>query len=98
MIRLLLIVTLLFSAVGVMGQQGKATLKGQVSDEFGGVIVGATVVVTDAKGVTKTATTSGEGAYVFSGLAPGKYALQVTAAGFASFDEPEVEVNAGRTD
>lgn len=98
MIRLILIVTLLVSAVAVMGQQGKATLKGQISDEFGGVIVGATVTLTDAKGVTKTATTSGEGTYLISGLAPGKYAVQVVAAGFANYDEPELEITAGRTE
>ena len=48
MIRVILTLTLMLGAAVAMGQQGKANLKGQVSDEFGGVIVGATVVVTDA--------------------------------------------------
>ena len=67
MIRSILILTLLLSAGVAMGQQGKATLKGQVSDEFGGVIVGATVLVTDANGVAKTATTNGDGNYSIRG-------------------------------
>jgi len=80
-----------------MGQQGRATLKGQVSDEFGGVIVGATVVITDAKGVAKTATTNGDGNYSIAGLTAGKYSVQVTAAGFATYDNAEFELTAART-
>jgi hypothetical protein len=98
MIRLLLIVTLLCSASLVLGQQGKATLKGQISDEFGGVIVGATVTVIDAKGVTKTATTNGEGVYSITGLTPGKYTVQVAAAGFATFENTELDVAAARSE
>lgn len=98
MIRVILILTLLLSAVAAMGQQGKATLKGQVSDEFGGVIVGATVIITDAKGVAKTATTNDGGNYSIAGLAAGKYSLQVNAAGFASYENAEVEVTGARID
>ena len=47
MMRVLLVLLLVVTAA--FGQTGKASLKGQVSDEFGGVIIGATVVATDAK-------------------------------------------------
>src|SRR5262245_19539444 len=97
MIRSILIGILLVSGVA-FGQQGRGSLKGQVSDEFGGVIVGATVVVTDAKGATKTATTNGEGGYSIVGLAPGKYAVQVSATGFATYDNAEVDVTAGKSE
>src|SRR6185295_19286141 len=50
---------------------------------------------TDANGVEKTATTNGEGTYVFSGLAPGKYSLRATAKGFADADETEVDLSSG---
>jgi hypothetical protein len=69
-----------------------------VSDEFGGVIVGATVLMTDANGVAKTATTNGEGNYSIAGLTPGKYSMQVTAAGFATYENGEVELVAGRSE
>src|SRR5215475_717415 len=98
MLRSILIVTLLFSATLAMGQQGKASLKGQVSDEFGGLIVGATVVVTDAKGVGKTVTTNNEGNYSISGLAPGKYSLQISATGFGTYENAEVELTPAHTE
>src|SRR5258705_4363728 len=92
MTRSFFLLILLASASIAFGQPGKATLKGQVSDEFGGVIVGATVTVTDAKGVSKTATTNDGGNYSIAGLAAGKYSLQVSAAGFATYENAEVEL------
>jgi hypothetical protein len=79
-------------------QQSLGTLRGQVTDELGGVIIGATVTATDAAGVEKTATTDNEGRYVFSALAPGRYAVRISQAGFAVYENPAVEVQAGRTD
>ena len=98
MMRSILILTLMLSAAVAMGQQGKAGLKGQVSDEFGGVIVGATLVITDAKGLNKTTTTNGDGNYSIAGLAPGKYSIQVTAAGFATYENAEVDLTTARTE
>ncbi|HEY0321290.1 MAG TPA: carboxypeptidase regulatory-like domain-containing protein [Pyrinomonadaceae bacterium] len=79
-------------------QQSTATLRGTVADEFGGLIIGATVTVADASGVQKQTTTDAEGRYAFSALAPGRYTLNVTAPGFAAYDNAGVEVLAGRTD
>jgi len=93
--RLLLI--LVFSAGVALGQQGAGSLKGQVSDEFGGVIVGATVVAVNAAGVEKTIKTNGEGNFVLNGLAPGKYTIKVTATGFAGYENPDVEAIAGKS-
>src|SRR5258708_19845457 len=94
--RLLLI--LVFCAGVALGQQGTGTLKGQVSDEFGGVIVGATVVAVNATGVEKTVTTNGEGNFVLNGLAPGKYTIRVRAIGFANYENAVVESIAGRSE
>ncbi len=77
-------------------QQTAGTIKGQVTDEFGGVIVGATVVVVDQTGVEKTATTNGDGAYAVNGLAPGKYTVRVKAKGFGDYEQADVELTAGR--
>jgi hypothetical protein len=91
--RSLLIV--LLCATAALAQRNVGALKGSVTDEFGGVIVGATVVATDANGATKTATTTNDGNFTLSGLAPGKYDVKVTAQGFANFENAEVEVAAG---
>src|SRR5882672_4152148 len=93
--RLLLI--LVFCAGVALGQQSTGSLKGQVSDEFGGVIVGATVVAVNAAGVEKTVKTNGEGNFVLKGLASGKYTIKVTATGFAGYENPDVEAIAGKS-
>ncbi len=95
MLRSLLIVVL--GAGVALGQQSAGALKGQISDEFGGVIVGATVVAVNASGVEKNTTTNGDGNFVLNGLAPGKYTIKVTAPGFANNETSDFEVIAGRT-
>jgi Carboxypeptidase regulatory-like domain len=86
----------LLCATAVLAQRSAGSLKGSVTDEFGGAIVGATVVATDASGATKTVTTTNDGNFTLSGLAPGKYTVQVSAKGFANFQSAEVDVAAGR--
>src|SRR5688500_14112162 len=89
---------LVFSLMGSIGfaQQGRGTLRGVVNDEFGAVVVGATVTLTDAAGAAKTAITNNDGVYTFSGLAPGKYTVSGTATGFAISEPTEVEIGAGQ--
>ncbi|HEX7999200.1 MAG TPA: TonB-dependent receptor [Pyrinomonadaceae bacterium] len=93
-----LLLALLVSAQAVFAQQATGTLRGVVTDEFGGVIIGATVTVTDQSGTQKTATTNDDGVYTVSGLAPGRYNVNVQAAGFAVYENAEVDVAAGRRD
>ncbi len=80
----------------VFAQQPTATIKGLVTDEFGGAIVGATVSAVDPNGVEKTATTNGDGAYAVNGLAPGKYTVRVKAKGFGDYEQADVELIVGR--
>ncbi len=86
------LVILLLCATAVFAQREAGVLKGQISDEFGSVIVGATVTAIDANGATKTTTTTGDGGFTFTGLAPGKYTVRVAAPGFATFESTDVEV------
>ena len=92
--RLVLIIVL--GATTALAQQANGTLRGQVFDEFGGAIIGATVVAVNAKGTEKTVTTNDQGMYVLNGLAPGKYNLRVSASGFAVNEIPDVDVLSGR--
>jgi len=78
--------------------QGRANLRGLITDEFGAAIVGATVSLTDASGAKKTATTNADGTYSFTGLTPGKYKVSAIAVGFATSEDAEVDVSAGRRD
>ena len=93
-----LALALTLSVAVVVAQQTTGNLRGQLTDEFGGTIVGATVTVTDAAGVTKTNTTDDEGRFAFSGLVPGAYTVRAFAPGFAAYEATEVEVTAGRSE
>ncbi|MBV9211035.1 MAG: carboxypeptidase regulatory-like domain-containing protein, partial [Acidobacteria bacterium] len=88
-------VAFVLCVASVFAQQSTGSLRGQVSDEFGGLIVGATITVVDASGKEKSVITDSDGNYVVSGLAPGKYIVRAVAPGFALFENTEVEVTAG---
>src|SRR5690349_1986082 len=79
-----------------VAQERAGSLRGQVLDELGGAIVGASVTVVDAKGVEKSVVTNNAGTYVVNGLAPGKYTVRAVNAGFAISETPDVEVVAGK--
>jgi hypothetical protein len=100
--KFLVTAALLFVAVAIAHSnvmaQGRASLRGSVNDEFGAVIVGAVVTLTDAAGTKKTATSNADGAYSFTNLAPGKYLLHAEAAGFSASEDVEVDVATTRRD
>ena len=78
------------------GQQRTGTLRGQITDQLGGVMVGTTVTVTGANSVEKTAQTNSEGIYVFTDLLPGKYTVRVLATGFAPYERQAVDISPGK--
>jgi len=82
------------AASAAFSQQNSTVVRGRVIDELNASIVGASVTITDANGQTKSTVSNPEGAYVFSGLAPGKYRLRAAAKGFAPSGN-EVELKAG---
>jgi len=92
----LALLLLVFSCSVAFGQQNTGTLRGQVKDQFGGIIPGATVTAVDGAGVEKTTTTNNDGGYAIAGLPPGKYTVLANAAGFAPYEAKDVEVAAGR--
>ncbi len=82
-------------ALPAYGQQN-GSLTGQVVDSFGSVIVGATVKVTSADQQEKTTTTNSSGQFTVTGLAPGKYSVSVSAESFATYENTEVDITAGK--
>lgn len=92
----LALVMTLSVVIGFAQQPG--TLRGQVTDEFGGALVGATVTAINQTGAEKSTVTNDEGTYVISGLAPGAYTVRAVANGFAVFEAADVEISAARRD
>ena len=76
--------------------QTSASLTGTVADPHGAPLPGAAVSVrNEASGATQKATSDSTGKYAFANLAPGKYTVQVDAAGFAT-SQTAVQVAAGQ--
>ena len=90
---------LMLSVVVAQAQQSSTgSLRGEVEDALGGLIVGATVTVTDASGAEKRTTTNREGAYLLNNLVPGTYVVHVAARGFALYENADLSITAGRTE
>jgi len=82
--RFLLLVCILLVSVAVFAEP-TATLRGRVVDESGAVLVGASVTLFGAGGnPLAAATTDGEGRFVLSGVAPGRYELVARQPGLES--------------
>jgi len=92
---LALILALVFLGGGAaFGQGTSASLTGQVVDNSGSVVPGATVTATNTDtGLAQTATTNGEGIYLVAPLPPGHYKLTVEARGFERYVQTGVELS-----
>jgi hypothetical protein len=90
----LLAFALCFGMLGsAFGQAGTTGVYGDVKDQQGAVVVGATVTVVNlATGAERTTKTDATGAYQFRGLAPGLYRVKVDAAGFRSTVHDNVQL------
>jgi hypothetical protein len=80
-----------------LAQQATGALKGTVTDPAGGLIVNATVVLRDAKGGERKATSNSNGGFEFKSLPQGFYDLTAVAPGFDPYEEKRIEVRLGRT-
>lgn len=79
----LLVAPLVLACVSSHAQINSGSLGGTVADATGRVIPGAQLTARDAdSGTVYKTTSSSSGAYLFSSLRPGTYAITVTAAGF----------------
>jgi hypothetical protein len=79
-------------------QISSGTVQGDVLDEQGGSIAGASV---EAKNLdtnfTKTDTTNADGHFAFLSLAPGRYTLTISKQGFATVLQQNVNLTVGQT-
>jgi len=89
------ILALLFlGGTTAFGQGTSASLTGQVTDNSGAVVPGATVTATNTDtSLAQTATTNGEGIYLIMPLPPGHYKLTVESKGFERYLQTGIELS-----
>ena len=87
------------SATPVLAQAQLGTLGGVVRDSTGGVVVGATVTLTNQEtGATRTTRTSSDGTYSVTSLPLGPYTVAAEFAGFGRALQRDVRVTGGVSD
>src|SRR5690348_11551023 len=90
------VLTLLFS-LPVFGQANFGRVLGAVTDQTGGALVGATVIVTDTqRGISRTLTTDSSGQYVAPNLLPGTYSVRAEAKGFKTATQSKILLEVGK--
>ena len=96
-LKLFIIIGLLtFSINSTIFAQGLGSLRGQVVDSLGAIIVGATVIAVDASGKEKTVVTNSSGEYTINGLVPGTYIVRATAPNFGLYENTAVAIADGK--
>ncbi|MBA4185608.1 MAG: carboxypeptidase regulatory-like domain-containing protein, partial [Acidobacteria bacterium] len=88
------LITLIINSV--IFAQATGSLRGQVVDSLGAVIVGATATAVDANGKEKSSITNKQGEFTIGGLAPGNYIVRVTAPNFGLYENAAVVIAAGK--
>lgn len=93
---LLLLSIMLTGSIALNAQTaGEGTITGVVKDTTGAVIPGATVTATNAAtNVSTTRTSSSSGDFSIAPLPPGQYTLQVSAVGFKTLHQTNLQVDA----
>jgi hypothetical protein len=88
------IVILLFFSTAILAQRS-TSLRGQVTDQLGAVVVGVSVTITDANGKKTATQTDSNGNYRFDNLAGGVYTLGAQQKGFASETVNGLQLSSG---
>jgi hypothetical protein len=88
------ITALVLISVPVIAQR-PTSLRGQITDQLGAVVIGASVTLTDANGKKTTTQTDSNGSYRFDNLSSGVYALGAQQKGFAAETIQGLQLTAG---
>lgn len=89
------LVLLFVLALPAVAQRTTGSLKGQVVDPNGAVVVGAKVTATDQDtAVSQSTITTSSGLYIFPTLLPGNYSVKVEGQGFHDTVKKDVPVTA----
>src|SRR6266404_7323528 len=86
----------LVCACAMFAQRDLATITGTVTDSTGGVIANAKVTITEqGTGQVYELTTNGSGEYTRPALKPSIYDVTVSATGFKTATQKNIQLNAG---
>src|SRR5579863_2172331 len=86
----------LLLCVPAFSQGNTGRILGTVTDQSGGVVVGATVTVIDTeRGITRTLTTADAGAYNATNLTAGNYTVRAEAKGFKKLERQNIVIEVG---
>lgn len=78
-------------------QANNGRILGNVLDQSGGSVAGATVTITDVeRGISQSLTTDDAGAYNAPNLTPGTYSIKVEYKGFRTVERPNIVVEVGK--
>jgi hypothetical protein len=98
LVKLQILFFFLLFAGAAFAQKSTGEIKGTVFDPSNAVVPNAAVTAKDlATGLTYTATSGADGAYLVPNLLPGNYDVSVTAPGFRTSLLSRVVVETGRT-
>ena len=82
-------------SLGAQQPAPTGTLRGKVTDELGGILIGSSITVRNKDGAARTTQTNGEGLFVVSGIVPGRYYVRIEAEHFAPYENSAVQITAG---
>jgi hypothetical protein len=84
------------SSATLRAQGSAGQIEGTVRDEQAGVLPGATLTLRNQDtGITRTLTTEGDGRFIFSALAPGRYTMRVELSGFSVQEVADITITIG---
>lgn len=94
----LVVVGILFMPVYAAAQAANGALLGNVRDESGAAVPGATITAIETRtNISRTAVSNETGNYTFNNLASGVYRVQAELVGFTKFAREGVEVSVNTT-
>jgi len=94
---LVLVLSLLTTAVAALAQAVTGSVHGTVTDPSGAAVTNATLLAVAPDGQAKRANTNRTGAYEITGLLPQTYTVTANAPGFASYVEDDVPITPGQS-